>query len=92
MTTCRKCGFVDLAPGESNIGPRFYEKNIYTVDDEGFLRWMGKRGRVAQEQEVARMKREPRLRSSFTAVPGPRSMSRRPVAKRDGPLVGKVPA
>lgn len=37
---------------ETNAAPRFHEKNVYEAYEEGFARWMGFRGKEAQEQEI----------------------------------------
>jgi len=37
----------------SNAGPLFHEAKTFTIEEEGFSRWMGWRGEEAQEQETA---------------------------------------
>jgi hypothetical protein len=41
------------ASSGTNAGPRFGERNTFTAEDEGFLRWMGWRGEVEQERECS---------------------------------------
>ncbi len=41
------------SPPPSNAGPRFDAAKTYTVEEEGFSRWMGWRGEEEQSRELA---------------------------------------
>src|SRR5437660_11159935 len=55
---------------QTNAGPR-YHADSFTIEDEGFSRWMGWRGQEAQGEETAwpaaelRQEREERHRRAF---------------------------